>query len=89
MEADDGYYLRATVSYADGHGTGKSAMMVTDNAVTTGDPLVNRYDADNSGTIDKSEVIQAINDYLFDEGEEPITKTDVIRLINLYLFPGS
>ena len=88
VEADDGYYLRATVSYTDGHGTGKSAMMVTDNAVTTGDPLVNRYDADNNGTIDKSEVIQAINDYLFDEGEEPITKTDVIRLINLYLFPG-
>ena len=85
VEADDGYYLRATVSYTDGHGTGKSAMMVTDNAVTTGDPLVNRYDADNNGTIDKSEVIQAINDYLFDEGEEPITKTDVIRLINLYL----
>ena len=36
VEADDGYYLRATVSYTDGHGTGKSAMMVTDNAVTTG-----------------------------------------------------
>ena len=85
MEMDDGYYLRATVSYTDGYGTGRSAMMVTDNAVTTGDPLVNRYDADNSGTIDKSEVIQAINDYLFDEGEEPITKADVIRLINLYL----
>ena len=88
VEADDGYYLRATVSYTDGHGTGKDAMMVTANAVTTGDPLVNRYDADNSGTIEKSEVIQAINDYLFDEGEEPITKPDVIRLINLYLFPS-
>ena len=83
MEADDGYYLRATVSYTDGHGTGKSAMMVTDNDVTTGDPLVNRYDADNSGTIDKSEVITAINDYLF---EETLSKAEVIELINLYLF---
>ena len=53
---------------------------------TTGDTLVNRYDADNSGTIDKSEVIQAINDYLFGEGDVAISKAEVIELINLYLF---
>ena len=50
------------------------------------DSLVNRYDADNSGAIEKSEVIQAINDYLFGEGDEAISKADVITLINLYLF---
>ena len=48
--------------------------------------LVDRYDANNNGTIQKSEVIAAINDYLFGEGDEAISKADVIELINLYLF---
>ncbi len=61
------------------------------NAVTVGggaaeDPLVARYDDNNNGKIDKSEVIAAINDYLFGTGANAITKADVIRLINLYLF---
>ena len=49
------------------------------------DPLVARYDANGNGTIEKSEVIKAINDHLFGTGE-PITKEQVIALINLYLF---
>ena len=53
--------------------------------VSSGDPLIARYDANNNGTIEKSEVIQAINDYLFGEGD-PISKAEVIELINLYLF---
>ena len=48
-----------------------------------GDPLIVRYDANNNGTIERGEVIAAINDYL--DGVEGITRTDVIRLINLYL----
>ena len=51
-----------------------------------GDPLVARYDANANGTIEKGEVIAAINDYLFGAGDEAISKADVIRLINLYLF---
>ena len=51
-----------------------------------GDPLVNRYDANGNGTIEKGEVIAAINDYLF---AGVISKGDVIRLINLYLFGPS
>ena len=50
------------------------------------DPLVARYDANNNGTIEKGEVIAAINDCLFGEGDEAISKSDVIKLINLYLF---
>ena len=46
--------------------------------------LDNAYDADDDGTIDKSEVIQAINDYL-DGGDGAPSKADVIKLINLYL----
>ena len=55
-------------------------------AVTAGDPLVARYDANNNGIIEKNEVIAAINDYLFGEGDAAISKSDVINLINLYLF---
>ena len=54
--------------------------------VTAGDPLVDRYDDNKDGTIDKSEVIAAINDYLFGTGANAITKAEVIKLINLYLF---
>ena len=64
------------------------------NSVGTGPPsnvavtegLVARYDTNNNGTIEKNEVIAAINDYLFGEGDQAISKAEVIRLINLYLF---
>ncbi len=84
VAADEGKYLRATANYTDGHGTGKSEMFVSTNMVTTGDPLVARYDANNDGEIQKREVITAINEYL-DGGTNAPTKADVIRLINLYL----
>ena len=42
------------------------------------------YDDDGDGAINKGEVIEAINDYLF--SSDPISKGDVIKLINLYLF---
>ena len=51
--------------------------------------LVGRYDANNNGMIEKSEIIAAINDYLFGEGTEAISKAEVIELINLYLFGPS
>ena len=86
VDADAGMYLKTTASYTDGHGTGKSASAATPSAVTAGDPLVALYDANGNGTIEKAEVIGAINDYLFGAGDEAISKSDVIRLINLYLF---
>ena len=49
------------------------------------DTLMERYDTNEDGEIQKSEVITAINDYLFGE-VGIISKADVIRLINLYLF---
>ena len=55
-------------------------------AVATVDPLIVRYDANGNGMIEKNEVINAINDYLFGEGDATISKSDVIKLINLYLF---
>ena len=76
-----------TVTATDGHNASDSIdVTITVTEVVTGDGLVDRYDADDSGEIDKTEVLTAINDYLFGEGDEAITKPDVLRLINLYLF---
>ena len=58
-------------------------------AVAAGAPLIVRYDANGNGMIEKNEVIAAINDYLFGEGDAAISKSDVIKLINLYLFAPS
>ena len=52
------------------------------NSVGTGPPsnvavtegLVARYDTNNNGTIEKNEVINAINDYLFGEGDQAISQ---------------
>ncbi len=45
------------------------------------------YDDDGNGAIGKSEVIAAINDYLFEDGS--IAKSHLIDLINLYLFSNT
>jgi len=83
VASDENFHLRVTVTYDDGHGAGKSLEpMITANPVIAGDPLVVRYDADKDGAIGKSEVIQAIRDYL--RAGDP-TKADVIKLIRLYL----
>ena len=52
--------------------------------VTAGDPLVTRYDANNNGTIDREEIIEAIRDY--QDGD--LTREEVIRLIRLYSSGG-
>ena len=52
--------------------------------VTAGGPLVARYDANENGRIDRSEVLAAISDYLFGEGEPPITGAEMRQLIDLY-----
>ena len=45
-----------------------------------------QYDLDRSGTFEKEEVIEAINDYLFGTGDDQITKEQVLEIINAYLF---
>ena len=80
-----------TVTATDPDGASDSIMvtiMVTDvDEVDPVDPVVARYDTNGDGEIQKSEVIAAINDYLFPQaGVDPISKAEVIRLINLYLF---
>ena len=71
------------VSATNSAGTG-AASNVASATTTLGDSLIDRYDTNNNGIIERSEVIAAINDYLF--GGRDITRSEVIRLINLYLF---
>ena len=88
-DADTDNVYMVTVEANDGTNTATKAVTVTVTDVdemVPGDALVDRYDANSNGTIDKVEVITAINDYLFSEGDEAISKPEVIRLINLYLF---
>ena len=87
-ETKDSYAV--TVTATDGDNASDSidvAITVTDvDEAGTGDTLVDRYDANDNGMIEKSEVLKAINDYLFGEGDEAISKPEVLRLINMYLF---
>ena len=48
--------------------------------------LGSSYDEDNDRMIDRDEVIEAITDYLYGEGDEGISKDDAITVIYLYLF---
>ena len=92
MDADEGYHLRVTAMYTDAAGTdmamedSMATMMVTAVGGTqpTFDPA--QYDADDSGAIERDEVIQAIDDYLYGVGNNAISKDEVIQVINLYLF---
>ena len=80
VAADEGNYLRATASYTDGEGSGKSAQGISDNLVTAEDPLLNRYDANKNGLIDRDEVLQAVVDYF----NNIITRDEVLGVIALY-----
>ena len=90
-DADGDNVYEVTVTANDGENTATKAVTVTvtdvGDDVVTGETLVDRYDANDSGDIGKTEVLKAINDYLFDEGDEPISRAEVLMLINLYLFP--
>ena len=59
-------------------------MVVAADAV---DPLITRYAGDD-GVLQKSEMIDAINDHVFGDGDDRISKDDMIKVINLYVFGG-
>ena len=82
--ADGGYYLRATVTYTDKNRSGMIAYSMATDAVTDelsveGD-LLDRYDADESGHIDLTEVNNAIDDYF----DDLISLANVNTVIDLY-----
>ena len=62
VDADAGYYLRATASYDDAHGPDKSASAALGGAVAAL-TIAERYDANGDGAIGRSEALQAAADY--------------------------
>ena len=89
MEGDAGYHLRVMATYMDAVGTdtvmaySMATMMVT--MMTTEGTLVDRYDTNNNEMIDRSEVLDAIDDFLFG-APGVIEKEDVLTLIDIFLF---
>ena len=87
MEGDEDMYLRATAMYTDGHGSGKSEIAKSANAVsttpTTGNTEADKYDRNQDGEINREEVLDAIDAY-FAEGSQ-LTKDQVLDIIDLYL----
>ena len=80
---DGGHYLRASVTYDDESGSGQTA----GPTATTDRVRLHTYDGNADGAIQRSEVIQAINDFLFPpDPNNPISRDEVIKVINLYLF---
>ena len=85
VTADDaGYYLRVMATYTDAAGTdmgsSPATMMV---GAEPGDTLLDRYDADNNGQIDRPEVLDAIRDFVFNQA---IEREDVVAVIRLSVF---
>ena len=78
-KSDEGIYLRATASYDDAAGIGKSAQGITSTGVAQME-LLTKYDSDRNGSIDRSEAIDAVTDYFNDE----ITKDEVLAVLVLY-----
>ena len=85
VAGDDGYYLRAMAMYSDEYGSGKSAEATTTSAVSA-DPnqaLIDMYDTNGNGSIDRSDVLAAIDRLLANDPD--VTRTDVLALIDLLL----
>ena len=76
VEADEGMYLKITVTYTDGHGPNKTA---TAGAMVS-DPLIARYDANKDGTIEIRELFNAIDHYF----DGTIELSELFKVIDYY-----
>ena len=85
---DSNTYMVTLKATADGEmDTQDVTVTVTDvEEMGTGDALIDRYDENKNGGIDKDEMIDAIDDYLYGEGASAISKEDMIEVIDLYLY---
>ena len=88
VAGDVGYHLRVKVTYTDPEGPRKmltSAMTAKVVAADAVDTVFDRYDDDDSGRIDKSELAAAVFDY---EIERTISKDDLAGLVFSYEIGG-
>ena len=89
VEADDGKYLRASVTYTDGYDAGnelaaRSENPVSENPVTAGDPLLVRYDADNDECIQLAEARVAVGDYFAPPRGSQLSLEDARKVVGLF-----
>ena len=83
--ADVGNYLRATASYTDAQGPNQSASAATANPVDAAATTpIHKYDLNSNGSIERNEVLKAIDDFQF---AKTISRAEVLELIDLYQFP--
>ena len=81
---DNGYYLRATVMYTDGHAPNKEAMSAATTSMVVTDQILAKFDKNpKNGQIDFQEVLDGIDAYF----ATPATATfeEVLDLIDAYL----
>ena len=91
---DEGYYLRVMATYTDAVGMDTAmvysmpTMMVAEAPGGTElERLIARYDTSGNDNIEKGELFDAINDYLFGPWDSlGYTKAGLFALINEYLF---
>ena len=78
-QSDEDVYLRATANYDDAVGAGKSAQAATSAGFAKME-LLSRYDSDGNGSIERSEAIEVVRDYLSDE----LSKDEVLSVLIPY-----
>ena len=83
-DADQDNVYEVTVKASDGTNEDTSDVTITVEELAPADPLVDKYDVNENGEIERPEVFAAINDYL-DGGAGAPTRADVFKLIELYL----
>ena len=92
VEADDGYYLRATVTYTDAIGPDRMAYSEATTGtvtVTAANPLLVKYDTNPmNGLIDREEALDALDSYLAGGPGAPL-RDDVLDVLDLYLARSS
>ena len=81
---DVGYHLRATATYTDLLGSGKTARAVSNYAMTAVDPLVARYDANKDGWIQLEEARVAVGDYFGPPKGVKLSLDDTRKVVGLY-----
>ena len=85
MDDDAGYYLRATATYTDGEGSGKSEDAVTANAVAAGDArdtLLVEYDPDNDGVIERADMRRAVGNFFGQQST--LSRSEMRRLVAIF-----
>ena len=81
--SDNVYMVTVRASEGTDMDTLDVTVTVTDEDDAAPSDLMERYDNNNNGRIDKDEALTAIDDYLFDG---ILTKDQALEVINLYLF---